>query len=131
MSPKKPKDFIKPTAEALGQSETLVDDVVGFYWVSVRKALSELESPSITVTNLGTFKARYNKIPILEKRYQIYLDNLEADNMTFNKHTIQNISKKKLAGLDSLRKQMESEHKRKQEVKTKRKQYIDGKTLEK
>lgn len=131
MNPKKPKDFIKPTAEALGQSESLVDDVVGFYWASVRKALSELESPSITVTNLGTFKVRYKKIQALEKKHQMYLDNLEADHMTFNKHTLQNISKKKLEGLDNIRKQMEEEFQRKQEVRTKRKKYIDEKALEK
>ena len=121
MNPKKPKDFIKPTAEALNHSETLVDEVVGFYWASVRKALSELGSPSITVTNLGTFKVRYKKIQALEKKHKIYLDNLEADHMTFNKHTLQNISKKKLEGLDNIRKQMEEEFHRKQEVRTKRK----------
>jgi nucleoid DNA-binding protein len=130
MNPKKPKDFIKPTAEALGHSETLVDDVTGFYWSYVRKALSELEGPSITVTNLGTFKVRYKKIQALEKKHQIYLDNLEADNMTFNKHTLQNISKKKLEGLDKIRKQMEEEFQRKKEVRTKRKIYIDEKNLE-
>lgn len=131
MNPKKPKDFIKPTAEELGHSETLVDNVTGFYWSTVRKALSELESPSIAVTNLGTFKVRYKKIQALEKRHQIYLDNLEADHMTFNKHTLQNISKKKLEGLENIKKQMEAEFKRKQEVRTKRKKYIDEKALEK
>tara|TARA_R110002167_G_scaffold277831_1_gene483717 strand:+ start:2601 stop:2996 length:396 start_codon:yes stop_codon:yes gene_type:complete len=129
MNPKRPKDFIKPTAEILEQSETLVDDVIGFYWSTVRKALSELGGPSITVTNLGTFKVRYKKIKALEKKHQMYLDSLEVDHMTFAKHTLQNISKKKLEGLDNIRKQMEEEFKRKQEVRTKRKKYIDEKAL--
>jgi hypothetical protein len=131
MNPKKPKEFIKPTAEALGLSETLVDDVTGFYWASVRKALSDLESPSITVTNLGTFKARYNKISLLQKKYQAYLDNLTAEKMTFNKHTIQNTSKQKLEGLDKVKKQLEEEYQRKQEVKQKRQEYVTNKNMEK
>jgi hypothetical protein len=131
MNPKKPKDFIKPTAEVLGQSETLIDDVVGFYWVSVRKALSELEGPSITVANLGTFKVRYKKIKAIEKKYHVYLDSLESDKMTFDKHTLQNTYKSKLLSLDKVRKQLEEEYDRKQKVRTKRKKYIDDKALEK
>ena len=131
MNPKKPKDFIKPTAESLEESEALVDDVVGFYWSTVRRALSELEGPSITVTNLGTFKVRYKRIPVLEQRYQMYLDNLEVDHMTFNKHTLQNISKEKLESLARVRKQMEEEYQRKQEKKEERKKYIDEKNMEK
>lgn len=131
MNPKKPKEFIKPTADALGISEALTDDAVGFYYATVRKALSELESPSVTVTNLGIFKVRYNKIPKLEKKYQRYLDNLEVDHMTFNKHTLQNISKKKIESLDGVRKLMEAEFQRKQEVRTKRKEYVTKKTMAK
>ena len=130
MNPKKPKEFIKPTAETLNVSETLVDDVVGFYWSAVRKALSDIEGPSVAVTNLGTFKVRYNKIPLLEKRYQNYLDNLESENMTFNKHTLQNISKTKLDSLKEVKEQMEAEYQRKQEVRTKRREYVNKKSLE-
>jgi hypothetical protein len=130
MNPKKPKEFIKPTAETLEVSETLVDDVIGFYWRTVRKALSDLESPSITVTNLGTFNVRYNKIPLLEEKYQGYLDKLEAENMTFNKHTIQNHSKKKLEGLERVRLKLEEEYERKKEVRKKRKEYVTNKAVE-
>ena len=130
MNPKKPKNFIKPTAEVLGLSEALVDDAVGFYYSAVRKALSELESPSITVTNLGTFKVRYNRIPVFEKRYQRYLDNLEAEHMTFNKHTLQIISKQKLEGLEKVRELMQEEYDRKQAAKTKRIEYVTNKALE-
>lgn len=130
MNPKKPKEFIKPTADALSISETLVDDVAGFYWSAVRKALSELEGPSIAVANLGIFKARYKKIEKIETKYQNYLDNLESDKMTFNKHSIQKIAKSKLEGLDNIRKEMESEYERKKLVKTKRKEYVTNKNME-
>jgi len=131
MTPKKPKAFIKPTAEALNQPEALVDDIVSFYWSTVRKALSELESPSLTITNLGTFKVRYNQIPKLEKKYQNYLDGLIPEKMTFNKHTLQNVSRVKLDNLALIREKMEEEHERKKQVRTKRKEYVHNKSLEK
>jgi len=130
MNPKKPKELIKPTAETLEVSEALVDDVVGFYWRAVRKALSDIESPSITLYNLGTFKVRYKKIPLMEKKYNNYLNNLEAENMTFNKHTLQNISKTKLESLSAVKLAMEAEYQRKQEVRTKRNEYVTKKDLD-
>lgn len=130
MTPKKPKEFIKPTAEELELKESLVDDVVSFYWNAVRKALSSLESPSITVTNLGTFKVRYNKIEKLKQKYQNYLDNLNFEEITFNQHTILNISKSKIANLESIKLQMEEERQRKLEIKQKRKEYVSNKNME-
>lgn len=130
MNPKKPKQFIKPTADELEISEALVDDIVSFYWSSVRKALSDLESPSITVTNIGIFKARYGRIGGIERKYNNYLNKLENEKMTFNKHTIQNIAKSKLAGLDGIKKQMQEEYQRKQETKQRRLEYVNNKDLE-
>lgn len=130
MSPKKPKDFIKPTAEALGEPAALIDDVVNFYWSAVRRALSEFEGPSITVTNLGTFKARYNRIPKVKVKYENYINKLTLENMTFNKHTIQNSSKIKLENLAAMKVMMEDEFKRKEEVKIKRRKYVTDKALE-
>jgi hypothetical protein len=130
MSPKKPKDFIKPTAESLEVSESIVDDVVSFYWSSVRKALSDMEGPSITVANLGTFKARYKKIPALEKKYQHYLNNMSLESMTFNKHTVQKLAQTKLEGLKRIQEQMEEDYQRKLETREKRKNYVTNQDLE-
>ena len=130
MSPKKPKEFIKPTAESLGVSESYVDDVISFYWSSVRKALSDMEGPSITVANLGTFRARYKKIPNLERKYQHYLDNMSLESMTFNKHTIQKLAQEKLEGLKRIQEQMEEDYQRKLETREKRKEYVTNKNLE-
>lgn len=130
MTPKKPKHFIKPTAEALGLSESLVDDIASFYWSNVRKELSELESPSVTVTNLCIFQVRYKKIDTLKKKYLNYLNGLTPENMTFNKHTIQNLSKEKLKKLDEIRDKMQEEFQRQKEVRAKRKEYVTNKTVE-
>jgi nucleoid DNA-binding protein len=133
MNPKKPKDFIKPTAETLELSESVVRDVIDFYWSNVRKALSDIEGSSITVTNLGTFKVRYKKISQLERKYQHYLDNLDEiamEKMTFNKHALQNLSKMKLERLQLAREELEKEKERKLEVRSKRKAYVTNKDLE-
>ena len=133
MNPKKPKDFIKPTAEDLELSESIVGDIVDFYWSSIRKALSNIEGSSITVTNLGTFKVRYKKISVLEGKYQHYLDNLDEismEKMTFNKHALQNLSKMKLERLQQVRTDLEEERERKQEMKLKRQEYVTNKDLE-
>jgi len=130
MNPKKPKDFIKPTADELKVSEALVDNVVGFYWAAVRKALSDIESPSVTVTNLGTFKVRYNKISAIQKKYDNHLENLVTNKMTFNKHAIQNNAKFKLDRLTAVKAEMQEEFERKKVVAKKRKDYVDNKALE-
>lgn len=55
MVPKKAKLHVKQVAKTLDCSEDLVDDLMQFYYSDVRKALSELKSPSITVEGLGRF----------------------------------------------------------------------------
>ena len=134
MNPKKPKDFIKPTAETLDLSESIVGDVIDFYWSNVRKALSDIEGPFITVTNLGTFKVRYNKISQIEQKYQNYLNNINdttLESMTFNKHAIQKLSNMKLERLQKVKQELEEEYSRKAEVKLKREAYVTNKNLEK
>lgn len=131
MSPKKPKEFIKPTAENLGLSESLVNDVVGFYWSAVRKELFDLNYPRLTVTNLGTFTVRYGKIEAIQNKYNYYINNLDSEKMTFNKHSVQNTSKEKIEKLDKIKSQMEEEYQRRFEVSSKRKEYVNNKNLEK
>jgi|TARA_R110000772_G_scaffold185598_1_gene296745 hypothetical protein len=130
MNPKKPKQFIKPTADLLGETENLVLDVVNFYWAAVRKELYKLESPSVTVTNLGTFKVRYKRISVLEKKYNNFLKDSSMDKMTFDKHNVHNKSLTKLKKLEELRTKMQEEYERKAEVKKQRQEYVI-KSLEK
>lgn len=131
MTPKKPKAFIKPTADALGEVESLVDTAVSFFWSAVRKELSSLDSPSVTVPNLGTFKARYKRIPLLERKYNGYIRKFSSDEMTFDIHASQNTAALKLDKLARLREQMEDEYQRQRETKEKRIAYVNNKSMEK
>lgn len=56
--PHKSKEFIKPTAEKMGHSEELVDDVTSFYWQQIRNTLSNPVNTAITVINFGVFSIK-------------------------------------------------------------------------
>jgi nucleoid DNA-binding protein len=58
MIPKKPKEIIKQVSEELDISQTLVDDVVTFYYKSLRKKLSDVEDLRYSATGLGDFLIR-------------------------------------------------------------------------
>ena len=62
LTPKKARDFIKPTAEELDVDILLADDFIQFYWEQVRKALEEPKYCNIDVRKLGIFKAFHKKV---------------------------------------------------------------------
>lgn len=130
MNPKKAKHYIKPTAERMDVSEKLVDNVVSFYWAAVRRALTELESPSITVVNFGTFKIKPGSVKKLNDKYQSYIDNLNPDNLTFQKHAIYNVAKDRLKRLENIQRDLDEEVERKKEKKQLKEKYVTNKTME-
>jgi len=131
MRPKKAKEFIKPTALNMGLSESMVEDVISFYWSAIQKALSNVESASVTVASLGIFKVRVNKIKKLQARYTKYLENTNPESMTFNKHSVKKLAEFKLERLSVIEKDLDKERKKKEEVKIKRAKYVADKNLEK
>jgi nucleoid DNA-binding protein len=62
LNPRKAKDFISDVAAELDLSETLINDVVIYYWQEVRKSLSSLKNSRIHITNLGDFVVKHWKI---------------------------------------------------------------------
>jgi nucleoid DNA-binding protein len=131
MRPKKAKEFIKPTALNMNLSESMVEDVISFYWSAIQKALSNIESASVTVAGLGIFKVRVKKIKKLQARYTKYLENTDPESMTFNKHSVKKLAEFKLERLSIIEKDLEKERKKKEEVKLKRAEYVANKTMEK
>jgi len=129
MTPKKAKSFVQPTANEVELSESLVDDIVSFYWSTVQKSLSNIEGASITVANLGTFNVRSKRIRKLQARYNKYLTDDPVETMTFNKHSIKKLAEFKLERLEEMEKHFIEETKRRQEVKQKRKDYVNSKTV--
>ena len=62
LNPKKAKLYISDVAKELEIPESLVGDVVSYYWQEVRKNLSSLSHSRVHVTNLGDFTIKHWKI---------------------------------------------------------------------
>ena len=74
MRPIKRKEISEKVAERLNLSSETVDEIVSCYYNIIQRKLSQLEFPSITVDNLGTF---FVKRPKLEEKLMIYRKSLE------------------------------------------------------
>lgn len=118
LKPHKAKDFIKPTADALGYSEKMVEDVTTFYWQKVRHKLSNPTSIAITVANFGIFKIKPWKLDQFIVKYQRIVDHTELD--TFQKFAaVKQLEKRKVI-IDNLVLQFKEQKLKKQSVKEKR-----------
>jgi hypothetical protein len=62
LNPKKAKRDITSVAKELGIPESVVKDVVDFYWREVRRNLSSLSYPRIHIANLGDFTIKHWKL---------------------------------------------------------------------
>lgn len=82
MKPKSHKSFFEEVSKEIGVHKDVVDDLVTFYYDTVRKNLSNITHNKISVSNLGTFSLRKNKLIKAIKRQKDILGNLEK--MTFD-----------------------------------------------
>lgn len=120
MVPKKAKEFLKPTAEEFGVSEQLVEIVTDFYWKSVRQNLSDLSAPTIMIANFGSFNV---KPSILEKErdnYQKYVDKLQGQDLTFQKHKLMLDVEGRIRMIDNMREMYQKDLSRRKEIKSRR-----------
>lgn len=94
MNPKKAKQLSSITAKELNQDQELVDDVLDFYWLKVRKMLGNIDHPYIRLPNLGTFSIRYNN---LLKKIKFIDESLEQPApSSFMKYAVYNALKEKI-----------------------------------
>ncbi len=77
MNPKNYKKFYDDIAKESEVHKDLVSDFVFFFYDRVRKNLSNLTNPKISLPNLGTFSIRTNKLKKSIKRQQDILGNLD------------------------------------------------------
>jgi hypothetical protein len=115
MIPKKSSILYKPVAEELNISETLVEDLISFYYKEVRFHLSSLSHPRINVDGLGQFVAKSffieKTIPRLTNKLMIH------DTSTFNAYFSKKQSELKLESLIALKLKIDEEFNRKIEFK--------------
>lgn len=118
MKPKSHKLFKKGIAEEVGVHQTVVDDFIDFYYSKVRKNLSDLTAPSITVAGLGIFQLRKGKLKKTIKKNKDIIGNLE-------KRTYDGIEKHMVI-IDKV-KTMENAMRMIEEIEEKKKEFIKNK----
>lgn len=60
--PKKTREFVKDLSKKLDLDQNMVDDVVQFYWETIRDAIYEPKHCNIYVRGLGTFNIAKKKM---------------------------------------------------------------------
>lgn len=113
MLPKNSKHYIIPTSLDLDLNSELVEDVISFYYMSLRKTLSNLECHNIQVESLGVFKVKQKELPKLVYKYEKHLSVLKPE--TFNQMAIKKEIEEKLESVKNLRKLLNDEKIRKKE----------------
>jgi nucleoid DNA-binding protein len=87
LNPKSHKDFKKGIAEKVGVHQDVVDDLLAFYFNKIRKNLSDLTYPYITLNGIGVFQLRKSKLVKAIKKNKDILGNLEKTTYEgFQKH---------------------------------------------
>lgn len=69
MNPKKSKVIVDITAKNLNLDPNLVNDLISFYWSKMRKSLTGLEFPAITLHGLGEMTIRPIKLKEFTEEY--------------------------------------------------------------
>jgi 4-alpha-glucanotransferase len=113
MNPKKSSILYKEVAEELNVLESLVGDMVEFYYKDLRSQLSSLKHPRINVEGLGQFV-------IKQKLAEVYISKLTKmlpthDVSTFRAYHNKKAMQEKLQLLNDVSVKIEQEKKRKAE----------------
>ena len=115
MKPKKARLLYEEISEENDLSKDLVENLVDFYYKNVRTLLSELYHPRINITGLGIFTARENAVKKAIPRFEKYLKN--HDTSTYSAYYNKKMLEEKVEFLHSIKEQIDSERKRKEEFK--------------
>ena len=104
MNPRKPSKLYKSVAEELLISEDLVEDIVQFYYKTLRLKLSNLDSPRINVEGLGHFVIKPVSVRNAIGRYSKVLDT--HDTSTYNAYFHKKMIENKLSSLIEIEKKI-------------------------
>lgn len=112
MKPKSYKDFKKGIAEKVGVHPDVVDDFITFYYAKVRKNLSDITYPSITLHGLGTFHLRKQVLDKAIKKNKSILGNLAKNTYNgYEKHVGVNDKLKNMENAKKMIDQIDQEKK--------------------
>lgn len=121
MKAKSYKNFKKDIAFKVGVHPDMVDELITFYYAKLRKNLSSLSYPSITVTGLGTFKIRKKALNNSIIKNKSILGNIEKQTYKgYEKHIAVS---EKLKELEKMQRMIEEVEKDKADFKQKKNEF--------
>jgi len=118
LRPKHHKEFKTGIAEKVGVHQDVVDDFITFYYSKLRKSLSNLEYPNVSVFGLGTFTLRKQKLDNAIKKNKSHLGNLVKN--TFNGYEKHVVVREKLELFEKAKVKMEELHEERKNFKAKK-----------
>jgi hypothetical protein len=107
MNPKKSSILYRPIAEELLINESLVEDLIQFYYKTLRVKLSNLESPRINIEGLGHLVIKPISVRNAIARYSKVLDT--HDTSTYNAYYHKKMLETKLEALIEIEKKITQE----------------------
>ena len=107
MNPKKSCILYRPIAEELLINESLVEDLIQFYYKTLRVKLSSLESPRINIEGLGHLVIKPISVRNAIARYSKVLDT--HDTSTYNAYYHKKMLETKLEALTEIEKKITQE----------------------
>jgi hypothetical protein len=113
LNPKKYKEILDITNSDLNLDVKVVKKVVDYYWETVRKNLTSLDSPYILIDGFGTFNIKWNILQINLRRYTEYLANRE--NLIFSRYHVYKSTEEKLEKMRKVEEQMKQDYEKKKE----------------
>ena len=119
LNPKNYKKFYDDIAEEAEVHRDLVKDFVYFFYDKVRKNLSDLSHPKVSLPNLGTFSIRVGKLKKNIKKNKDILGNLQK--MTFDGYDESVPVREKLKKMEDLLETVEQNLKEKKNFKNENK----------
>lgn len=105
MIPQKPEIVIKEVAEQYDIQESIVDDIVSFYYKELRKKLSSLDEIRLNVPGLGHFVIKKSSVDKMTKKYNNMID--KYDSQTFSNYHNKKQAQAKLEKLIKARKKID------------------------
>jgi hypothetical protein len=124
LNPKKPKILLENLYLALDLDKNLVLDIVDFYWLNVRKSITQISYPRIGIENLGSFELKIKSLQNTIDKYQNALNKTDTSN--FRKYSKYVAIKNRIEILENSKSIILDEKQRKQQIKTNRYGNIPG-----
>ena len=118
MNPKKHKVILNEVYKESSYDQSLINDVIDFYWSNVRKCISSVYYHRINIENLGVFHLRLKRLDQTITKYYNTLNKTKTSN--FNQYTKFDSIKTRIEVLEKAKKDLEKEIERRKIIKTNR-----------